>query len=53
MAKLNEISDSNERASKLSYIKEVWAFWREARVQALTRVTNYLFILNTGALLGL
>ncbi|MES2244319.1 MAG: hypothetical protein V4639_15715 [Pseudomonadota bacterium] len=52
MTKLNEISDPNERASKLNYIKELWAFWREVRVQSLTRITNYLFILNTGALLG-
>jgi hypothetical protein len=52
MAKLNEISDPNERASKLNYIKELWAFWRQARLQTLTRITNYLFILNTGALLG-
>ncbi len=52
MAKLNEISDPHDRASKLNYVKELWGFWREVRAQALTRITNYLFILNTGALLG-
>jgi hypothetical protein len=52
MAKLNEISDPNERAAKISYVNELWAFWREVRVQTLTRVTNYLFALNTGALVG-
>lgn len=52
MPKLNEISDPNDRASKLNYVKELWGFWREVRAQALTRITNYLFILNTGALLG-
>jgi hypothetical protein len=52
VAKLNEISDPNDRASKLNYVKELWGFWREVRAQALTRITNYLFILNTGALLG-
>ncbi|MDO9282446.1 MAG: hypothetical protein Q7T88_08710 [Methylotenera sp.] len=52
MAKLNEISDPNERAAKINYVNELWAFWREVRVQTLTRVTNYLFVLNTGALIG-
>lgn len=52
MAKLNEINDQSERASKANYINELWAFWREVRVQTLTRITNYLFVLNTGALLA-
>ena len=52
MAKWNEITDPNERASITNYIEELWAFWREVRAQTLTRITNYLFILNTGALLG-
>jgi len=52
MPKLNEISDPNERAAKINYVNELWAFWREVRVQTLTRITNYLFILNAGALLG-
>jgi len=52
MPKLHEINDPNERAAKIDYINELWAFWREARVQTLTRITGYLFVLNTGALLG-
>ncbi len=52
MSKLHDISDPNERAAKIGYINELWAFWREVRVQTLKRITGYLFILNTGALLG-
>lgn len=52
MPKLHEIHDPNERAVKIGYINELWAFWREARVQTLTKITGYLFVLNAGALLG-
>ena len=52
MPKLNEIIEPNERAAKIGYVNELWAFWREVRVQTLTRITNYLFVLNTGALVG-
>lgn len=52
MPKLNEISDPNERAAKINYVNELWAFWRDVRTQTLSRVTNYLFALNTGALVG-
>ncbi|GKS64834.1 hypothetical protein YTPLAS72_21380 [Nitrospira sp.] len=52
MPKLHEITDPNERAVKIGYINELGAFWREVRVQTLTRITGYLFVLNAGALLG-
>lgn len=52
MPKLHEITDPNERAAKIGYVNEMWAFWRDARVQTLTRITGYLFVLNTGSLLG-
>jgi uncharacterized membrane protein len=41
MTKFNEIKDPSERSSKINYISET-----------LTRITNYLFVLNTGALLA-
>lgn len=52
MARFNEIADPSERASKVNYTNELWATWREGRVQTLKRITNYLFVLNTGALLA-
>lgn len=48
----NEIGDPNERAAKISHVNELWDFWLQMRVQTLTRITGYLFLLNTGALLG-
>jgi hypothetical protein len=50
--KLNEITDSNEYQSKVSLVAEDWENWRNTRLQTLNRVTNYLFVLNTGALLA-
>lgn len=52
MPKFNEIADPSERASKINYVNEIWANWRETRQQTLKRITNYLFVLNTGALLA-
>lgn len=52
MTKLNEIADEIERQSKFNYVDELWTAWREARESALKRITNYLFVLNTGALLA-
>jgi hypothetical protein len=52
MTKFNEITDVSERASKVNYINELWYSWRDARTQTLLRVTNYLFVLNSGALLA-
>ena len=52
MTKLNEVNDPSEFQSKLQYINEVWHGWRQARLQALGRITNYIFVLNTGALLA-
>lgn len=50
MTKLNEILDEAERKSKLNFVNECWVGWREARQSTLSRITNYLFLLNTGAL---
>jgi len=52
MTKFNEIADESERRSKQNYVKESWTNWREIRLQTLTRITNYLFVLNTGALIA-
>ena len=52
MPKFNEIKDLSEHTAKLNYVKEIWSLWREARAQTLKRITNYLFVLNTGALLA-
>ena len=52
MTKLSEIKDPSERQSKNKYVNEVWVGWREARLQILSRITSYLFVLNTGALLA-
>lgn len=52
MTKFNEITDSTDRNTKINYVDESWANWRDARHQSLTRITGYLFVLNTGALLA-
>jgi hypothetical protein len=52
MTKLNEITDESERKSKLDFVDECWANWREGRQSTLSRITNYLFTLNAGALLA-
>jgi hypothetical protein len=51
MTKLSEVKDRSQHESKLEYVNEVWASWRASREQTLNRITNYLFALNTGALL--
>jgi len=51
MTKFSEFKEQ-ERESKINIVDAYWISWREARQQALTRATNYLFVLNTGALLG-
>lgn len=52
MTKLNEIKDQALLDSKVRYVDEVWSSWRIARLQSLSRITNYLFVVNTGALLA-
>jgi hypothetical protein len=52
MTKFNEFTDVSERGSKINYVDELWTSWSDARLQTLTRITNYLFVLNTGALLA-
>jgi hypothetical protein len=52
MTKFNEITDPSERSSKINYINELWSSWSDGRAQTLSRITNYLFVLNTGALLA-
>ena len=52
MPKFNEITDPADRAAKINFVNELWANWREVRTQTLKRITNYLFVLNTGALLA-
>lgn len=52
VTKLAEIKDASELNSKIKYVNQVWASWREARSQTLHRITNYLFVLNSGALLA-
>lgn len=50
--KLNEITDPSAHTSKVNYVSEVWEGWRDSRLQTLNRITNYLFVLNSGALLA-
>lgn len=52
MTKFNEITDHSERATKIDFVNELWANWREVRTQTLKRIASYLFLLNTGALLA-
>jgi len=52
MTKLNQFTNPSEFERKIQYVNEVWFTWRETRLQTLSRITNYLFILNTGALLA-
>lgn len=52
MTKLNQFKDQAEIEQKIQYVDEIWSAWRETRLQTLSRITNYLFILNTGALLA-
>lgn len=52
MTKLSEFKDSPLYENKLKYVSEVWSSWRGAREQTLNRITNYLFVLNSGALLA-
>lgn len=52
MTKLNEFSDPAAHRLKIDYVDEVWENWRAAREQTLKRITGYLFILNTGAMLA-
>ncbi len=52
MTKLNEIKDQALLESKIRYVNEVWSSWRAARLQSLNRINNYLFVINTGALLA-
>jgi hypothetical protein len=52
MTKFNEIKDQALLESKIRYVNEVWSAWGKARLQSLSRITNYLFVINTGALLA-
>lgn len=52
MTKLKEFKDPAQFEPKIRYVNEGWSAWREARLQTLNRITNYLFVLNTGALLA-
>lgn len=52
MTKLNEIKEMAQLEQKIRYVNEGWSAWRETRLQTLNRATNYLFVLNTGALLA-
>ncbi len=48
--KLKEMN-SNEFQSKISLVTEGWDNWNDTHLQTLNRITNYLFVLNTGGLL--
>ena len=50
--KLNEITDPSQHQSINTYVTEAWESWNGYRLQTLSRITNYLFVLNTGALLA-
>ncbi|MDI6789808.1 MAG: hypothetical protein QME44_03860 [Thermodesulfobacteriota bacterium] len=50
--KYNEIKEEVNRNAKIQYIKECWTGHREFEQATLSRITNYLFVLNSGALLA-
>ena len=52
MTKFNEITDASDKQAKTNYVNELWESWSNTREQTLKRITNYLFVLNTGALLA-
>ncbi len=52
MTKWNEIKDESEKAAKIGFVDASWSNWYEMRQQTLSRITNYLFVLNTGGLIG-
>jgi len=50
--KFNEIKDEAFQNATGQYIKDCWTGHREGRLSTLSRITNYLFVLNSGALLA-
>jgi|WetSurMetagenome_2_1015567.scaffolds.fasta_scaffold45917_2 hypothetical protein len=50
--KYSEISNENFRKSVVQYIDECWAGHRESALSTLRRITNYLFVLNSGGLIA-
>jgi len=52
MTKLNDFKELAQLEPKIRYVNEGWSSWSETRLQALNRITNYLFVLNAGALLA-
>lgn len=52
MTKWNEIGNSLEKQSKINFVDASWSNWYQTRQQTLSRITNYLFVLNTGGLIG-
>jgi hypothetical protein len=52
MTKWNEIGDISEKQSKINFVDASWSNWYQTRQQTLSRITNYLFVLNTGGLIG-
>lgn len=50
--KYSEISNENFRKSVVQYIDECWAGHRESTLSTLQRITNYLFVLNSGGLIA-
>ena len=52
MTKLNEFTDESEKKSKVNFVDATWNNWYEMRQQTLSRITNYLFVLNTGGLIA-
>ncbi len=52
MTKFNDLENKNIREPFLKVITDNWNSWSEARGQTLNRITNYLFVLNSGGLLA-
>lgn len=50
--KFNEIKNEVDRNGKNQYIRDCWTGHREGKLSTLSRITNYLFVLNSGALLA-
>lgn len=52
MTKLNELDEKTLR-SCTTYVDDLWESYGTVRQQALGRINNYLFVLNTGSLVAM
>ncbi|HSI95971.1 MAG TPA: hypothetical protein VK938_07790 [Methylophilaceae bacterium] len=51
MTKINEF-ERDDWELKVKHVESRWSYHDQNRISSLSRVTNYVFVLNTGGLLG-